>query len=59
MMGFIHLLVLLKSYENRFAQMIINKKRFSKIKKIQKDSHKKNRFSKMIAKKYKSIQINS
>ena len=45
MMGFTHLLILLKSYKNRFTQMIINKKRFSQIKMIKKDSHKKKRFS--------------
>ena len=38
--------------------MIINKKKFSQIS-IQKDSHKKKRFSQMITNKNKAIQINS
>ena len=59
MMEFIHLLILLKSYKNRFTQMIINKKRFSQMKKIQKDPPKKKRFSQMITNKNKWVQVNS
>ena len=36
-----------KDLKNRFSQMIINKKRFSQIRGIKKDSHKKKRFSKI------------
>ena len=39
--------------------MIINKKRFSQIGSIKKDSHKKKRFSQMITNKNKCVQINS
>ena len=39
--------------------MTINKKRFSQIKKIQQNSHKKKRFSPMIINKNKFVQINS
>ena len=39
--------------------MTIKKKRFSQIRKIKKDSYKKNRFSHMITNKNKCIQINS
>ena len=58
-MGFIHVLVLIKSYDNRFTQIIIKKKRFSQIRKVQKDSHEKKRLSQMITNKDKYIQINS
>ena len=37
-----------KDLKNRFSQMIINKKRFSQIRRIHKDSHKKKRFSQII-----------
>ena len=44
--------------KNRFSQMIINKKRFSQIKRIKNNSHKKNRFSQMITNKNKWVQTN-
>ena len=59
MMGFMHLLILLKSYKNRFTQMIINKKRFKKILTDKENSHKKKRLSQMIANKNMCVQINS
>ena len=37
-----------KDLEHRFSQMIINKKRFSQIRRIHKDSHKRKRFSQII-----------
>ena len=37
----------------------MKKKNFSQIRKIQKDSHKKKRFSQMITSKNKCVQINS
>ena len=42
--------------KNRFLQTIIDKKRFSQIRRIQKDSHKKKRFSQMTTNKNKSVQ---
>ena len=38
---FIRLLVFMKTLKNRFSQLIINKKTFLQIKRIQKDSYKK------------------
>ena len=38
--------------------MIIDKKRFSQIRRVQKDSHKKKRFSQMITNKNKYRQVN-
>ena len=59
MMEFVDQLVFIESQENRFLQMIINKKRFSQIRRIQKDSLKKKRFSQMITNKNKGVKINS
>ena len=59
MMRFTHLLIFINTYENRFSQVIITKMRFSQIRKIKKDSHKKKRFSQMIKNKNKCVQINS
>ena len=59
MMEFVDQLVFIESQENRFSQMIINKKRFSQIRRIQKDSLKKKRFSQMITNKNKGVKINS
>ena len=39
--------------------MVINKKRFSKLKIFQKDSHKKKRFSQIVTNKNKCVKINS
>ena len=39
--------------------MTIKKKKFSQIRKIQKDSHKQKRFSQMMTNKIKCAQINS
>ena len=44
--------------KERFKK-ILAKKRFSQIRKIQKDSRKKKRFSQMITNKNKCVQINS
>ena len=52
-MGFIHLLILLKSYKNRFSQMIM-KKRCKKILTKRKDFY---RWSKIHTNKNKSVQI--
>ena len=59
MMEFVDQLVFIESQENRFLQMIINKKRFSQIRRIQKDSLKRKRFSQMITNKNKGVKINS
>ena len=59
MMEFVDQLVFIESQENRFLQMIINKKRFSQIRRIQKDSLKKKRFSQMITNRNKGVKINS
>ena len=59
MMGFIRLLIFIKTKKNRFSQMTIEKKRFSQIRNIQKDSNKKKRLSQMITNKIKCVQINS
>ena len=59
MMGFIHLLIFIRSYKNRFTQMIIKIKRLLQIKKIKEYSHKKKRFSQMTTNKNKCVQINS
>ena len=51
--------------KKRFSQIkkiqkdFYKKKRFSQIKKIQKDFHKKKRFSQMITSKNKCVQVNS
>ena len=45
MMAFICLLIFTRELKNRFLKMTINKKRLSQIRKIQKDSHGKKRFS--------------
>ena len=59
MMGFIHLLIFINTFENRFSEVIITKMRFSQIRRIQKDSHKTKRFSQMIKNKNKCVQITS
>ena len=58
MMGFIHLLIFINTYENRFSEVIITKMRFSQIRRIQKDFHNTKRFSQMIKNKNKCVQIN-
>ena len=44
--------------KKRFKKILTKKKRFSQIRKIQKDSRKKKRFSQMIANKNKCVEIN-
>ena len=48
-----------KDLKSRFPQMVINKKGFSQIRRIQKDSHKKKTFLQMITNKSKCVEINS